>query len=385
VSLRAHVLWAFCLSALAVCACAPEKDLVALRRTASLCGDAGCPTSTDAGCPTCVDAGCSTCTDASYPTCGAADSCMTDARCADAAICRPPAPTGICSTRACSALSSQAEFCSDTGSAFALGDGCATSNDNPRFRYAICSLDSLQTQQRLSVRGDVAVDGDVSIEDTANILGTLFYAKTLRQSRPTLLTAERTERGAPRCTPQDGLQLDIANAVKARANDNDNAAAGGAIERMRHFTGDLSLNLPCGRYYVTGLEGTGQVVIHAQGNLALFIDGNVQLERHLRIEAEGTARISVLVSGAFNVAHEGVQLGQLADARHLLAVARQVHLESDGESVIGGALYAPASELLSTHKLSASGALFVGSARLFGETDLDYAPAATFAADSCGP
>lgn len=292
---------------------------------------------------------------------------------------------GECRSRTCSQLSNQAEFCGSNGSAIALGDVCASSTDNPRFQYALCSRDSLQTQQHLTVRGDVAVDGDISIEDTAQVDGTVYFAKSLRESRPALLTADRTEHGAARCTPEDGLSLDIAGAVKAHMSDNDNAAASGMIEKLRHFTGDLSVTLPCGRYYVTGLEGDGQVVIRAQGNLALFIDGNVQLERHLRVEAEGEARVSILVNGAFNVAHEGVELGTTADARHLLAVTRQVHLESDGQSVIGGVLYAPTSELLVTHKLSISGAVFVGSGRLFGETTLDFAPAATFAANSCGP
>ena len=388
-SLRASVLLCLTLSALGVNACGPEQDLLALRRTAPIsprsdggslaCGAADSCT-TD---PRCADA--AICKP--EPRCTDADSCTTDPRCVDAAVCRSAAPTGVCSTRACAALGSQADFCGNSGSAFALGDACATTADNPRFRYAICSLGSLQTQEPLSVRGDVAVDGDVSIEDTAEIQGTLYYAKALRQSRPDLLTAERTEQGPARCTPQDGLQLDIASAVKARATDNDNALAPSAIERLRHFTGtgDVNISLPCGRYYVTGLEGDGQVLIHAQGNVALFIDGNVQLERRLRIEAEGNARVSLVVNGAFNVAREGLQLGQLADSRHLLAVARQVHLEADGESVIGGALYAPASEVLITHKLSLSGALFMNSGRLFGETALTYAPAVTLAADSCGP
>ena len=266
----------------------------------------------------------------------------------------------------------------------ALGDICASPDDNPRFRYVLCSLDSVQTQKPLTVEGDIAADGDVSIEDSANIAGALYYTGALRETRPGLLSADQTERGSARCTPPEGLRLDIAALVKAHINDNDNAAVRSSIEQLRHFTGDLSVTLPCGRYYVTGLEGNGGVTIRAQGHVALFIDGNVQLEKRLTVEAEGTARVSLVVNGAFNVARGGLGLGKLADARHLLLVARQVHLEAEGDSVIGGALYAPASELLSTHKLSVFGSLFVGSARLFGETNLSYAPAVSFAADSCG-
>ncbi|MET0390057.1 MAG: hypothetical protein ABW321_29065 [Polyangiales bacterium] len=352
-------LWA---AALLLTACSPQSDLV------GLLGAAAPPAP-----PACEDpAGC--------PNCGAADSC-SDPRCADAEVCQVEMPHGECSGRSCLAAASRVEFCSRDGSAVALGDTCASETANPRFSYALCVQEELVTQGALEVNGDVAVDGDtVNFEGDTVIRGALRYSDAEPQDNGRW-TAERTERTEPSCVLDGALAFDLDSAVEAHRNEHDNTLAPAAFASISHFSGDQRIELPCGRYYVTGVEGNGALTLHALGHVALFVDGNVQLERGFQITTEPGARVSVIVRGAFHVLG-GFLLGAVNEPRHVLAVGGQLHLEGE-PSKIGGVLYVPASDLLSAAPLEVAGAVFVKISKLNDTTVIRYAPEGVFAADGC--
>jgi hypothetical protein len=369
---RGGALWACSLFALLAAACSPQTDFVGRLKLQR--HDSG--QDPDA------------CSDAMpcQPQCGAADSCTSDARCADASICRPSTPNGECRGRACGALDSQSALCAQEGPALVVGDGCASATANPHFRYALCIRSQLVTQASLRVDGDVAIDGkgqSISFGGPVTIQGTLRYGGVAPQrsgGTPDIMSQQASAQ--PSCGLASGAELDIAGAVSARANDNDNSGADSALSKLPHFRGDMELDLPCGRYVVSGIEGDGAVTIHAQGNVALLVAGDVNLDKGLHIDAVAGARITLIVHGAFNVLGGGFSLGDLASARHLLAVSGQVHLATD--SHLGGVLYAPEGELLAeSGPLEIRGAVFIRRGALNDATTIQYDAQDTFAADGC--
>jgi hypothetical protein len=289
----------------------------------------------------------------------------------------------MCSGRSCSALLDSAAFCRSGGVALALGDGCDSPTDNPRFRNALCTRSELTTQGELRIKGDVAVDGaQVNFGAPTMVEGTLRYSGSLEASTYAP-AAFASLMAAPSCGQQPGVLLDISDAVQRRATDNDNAnpQATAQLLAIEHFTTPTSISLPCGRYYVEAIDGLDALSIHAQGNVALFVGGSVQLQRGFQITADLGARVTLVVNGAFHVTG-GFNLGDLATGRHVLVAAAQINLDG-GNSTIGGDVYAPNDELLSVGTLDIHGAVFVNSGRLNNTTTIQYSDDAA-EADGCG-
>ena len=367
-------------------ACAPQLDLVALRRTAQDCeAQSTCepPTEPDAGPePT--------------PSCDATNSCEPaeveppDASmpgCPGAPACEPPPPEASkerCETRACAPTAPRDEFCDTGGLVFTLGDSCQNEDSNPEFRYALCSQTDLIVKAPLTIQGSVAVDRDVNISSEVSIDGEVRYAGALHEIDGGKLNARSTLPSQPTCALPEALRADVAASVRARATDNDNDGALEQLALLSQWSGQQTVTLPCGRYHLNEIDGAGSLTIRATGNLALFVDGSLSAKQGLRIIAPEAARVSLVVNGSVHIIG-GLQLGELSDARHLLMAAGQIHLEQ-GSNSIGGVLYTQLQDILLVGgTLDVNGAVFAHRAQLEGTTHVTLAPAVTTAGDDCSP
>jgi hypothetical protein len=287
----------------------------------------------------------------------------------------------VCGDRLCDNAPSQGEFCSQDGSLLVLGDSCSSEASNPQFRFALCSRDELVTGAAFHAVGDIAVDGVPNFGAATSIDGALLYSGVA----PTCvcsIEATHITQSAANCARAMGGLLDIVQTVRERATDNDNDSAPASLSRLSNVATAMAVTLPCGRYYVPAIEGSGGLTIHALGNLALFVDGRVRLDGGLSIDAPAGARVTLVVNGAFHITG-GFKLGDASTARHVLAVASQVFLEG-GDNVIGGSVYVPYDQLLlSSGQLTVHGAAFVLNANLQGTTELQYAQDPGLAAQNC--
>lgn len=371
--------------------CERQLDLVALRHnTARGCDASGtCPeTSTkDAGRtpePSC-DAT-NTCVPEQPPDPGKEPEQTAQPPCAGAPACSPPPPiVEQCDTRVCASTSQSDDFCAGDGLVLTLGDGCENQDTNPEFRYALCSETDLIVKAPLHVTGSVAVDNIASLSAEVQVDGDLRYGRVQYPPGGAEAKARSTVQSTTTCVLPSTLDLDVALTVQARATDNDNAQASEELSRLARWTGEQSITLPCGRYYLSEIDGGGgSMTVNATGNVALFVDGGVSAKQGLQIRATPSARVSLVVNGSVHVIG-GFQLGELADARHLLLAASQIHLEQ-GKNTIGGVLYAQTEDVLLVNgTLDVNGAVFAHRAQLEGATNVVHAPAAATATESCQP
>ena len=380
--LRALILAPLCASL----ACQPQLDLVALRRTPQSCETAStCPD------PSPRDAG-----RQPDPSCDATNSCdptevePPDAPappCPGAPGCPPPQEQEAlerCETRVCAPTDQSDAFCGGDGLIFALGDGCADEDSNPEFRYALCSETDLIVKAPLQVSGSVAVDNGAHLSSEVMINGELRFAGSLHETTGSKLTASATVQAQPTCTLPEALRADVAGSVQARASDHDNDRAVDQLALLSRWSGQQSVTLPCGRYYLSEIDGAGSMTINAAGNVAIFVDGSVSATQGLKIVAAPSARVSLVVNGSVHIIG-GLQLGELSDARHLLLAAGQIHLEQ-GSSSIGGVLYTQTKDLLLVNgTLDVNGAVFAHRAQLEGATHVTLARAAATAGEQCKP
>ena len=70
--------------------------------------------------------------------------------------------------------------------------------------------------------------------------------------------------------------------VQARANDNDNDRATDQLALLAQWSGQQSITLPCGRYHLSEIDGSGSMTINAQGNVAIFVDGALSAKQGLK-------------------------------------------------------------------------------------------------------
>jgi hypothetical protein len=286
-------------------------------------------------------------------------------------------PTTACVNRACDQLETRTSLCDATAAPLALGDSCASSTSNPSFRFALCSEGGLVTQAPLQIDGDVSVDAkEATFGAEANIDGVLLYAGSADTS---MLHATFVERTSPNCGI--GAELDVGALVRSFAGDHDNGGEG--LDKLHNFTGDMSLTLHCGRYYVAGIAGDGKLTVHVDGNVALFVDGNVDLPSGFVFDAPDPAQVTLVVNGQMNV--NGLVIGDSDADRHWLVIGGgpQLHLDS-GTNIIGGSLYAPGVQLVTKASLQVNGVVFVGRAQLDGMLTVHARRAALAAANSCG-
>jgi hypothetical protein len=372
--------------------CERQVDLVALRHnTARSCDASGtCPdTSTkDAGRVT-------------EPDCDATNTCVREPNppeagkeamqtakppCAGAPACSPPPPVvQRCETRVCESSAQSDNFCAGDGGVLTLGDGCASQDKNPEFRYALCSETDLIVKAPLHVTGNVAVDSIASLSAEVQIEGDLRYGRLQSEPGTPEPITQSTVQATMTCTLPSALSLDVAKTIQARASDNDNDQASEELARLAHWNGEQTISLPCGRYYLSEIDGgDGSMTVNATGNVVLFVDGSVSAKQGLQLRAAAGSRISLVVNGSVHVIG-GLQLGELSDARHLLLASRQIHLEQ-GKNTIGGVLYSQTEDVLLVNgTLDVKGALFAHRAQLEGATSVVHAAAEAVAADSCQP
>jgi hypothetical protein len=340
------------------CAACGATDVVATSHKSALPCDDHDATACDAGVGAPQDAG------------GDADSAS------DAAV------QSSCRPRVCSALASSDAFCRSNGSAVQVGDTCSTNRElPPQSRYALCSCTDLvstltftadaftSTLQRpapdaadLGVNGELDLSGSGRIDGVIHVVGKSQLASTLQADAV-------VEATLPPCACETARLLDVAALVRAHKQNHDNAREGLSETMLDGFRGTKELNLPCGRYFFTRVKSENQLIIRARGNVAIFVESNVELNDSLQIVSEDdTSRVSVFVAGQ---ARTGGSLSMNGDPNGKARV--NLYLQGDGTLDLTGAvditgnLYAPHAELVTTGPLQIYGSLFVRRAAFGGE------------------
>jgi hypothetical protein len=259
----------------------------------------------------------------------------------------------------------------------------------------------------VSVGGDLAVGGAVGRPGTAVRVGgsariagdvavaSLAVAGTLTAPAGATLSpgvtadggvmAGAVEVAAPcRCAASDAA-LDVAAVVAQHRATNDDAAIGLAPDALSAVDGARTLALPCGRFYLERIQGSGTVTLRAQGRAALFVGAGISLAGALAVELDPGAELDLFVAGSVNLPAT-LRLGDTARPSAL-----RVWLAAPGAiGVPAGALwsanlYAPAADLAVGGPLDLYGAVMVGHVVVSAPLSIHYDRAIASAADRCSP
>lgn len=224
------------------------------------------------------------------------------------------------------------------------------------------------------VAGDAGIGGDVALDvlEVGGVVSVPVGNRLEVNAPPARLRREPVGPFEPPC-PCGPPARDVSASAHYHASANDNARIGLSPQALVDVADTRTLELDCGRFYLTGLRGSGRVSFSLRGRGALFVDGNVDIgELELRLEDDAQWDVLIkgdlLLRGAFN-------LGSSQAPSHLrLYVGQSVRLTPAPGRSLSAALYAPRAGVELGAALDMAGALFVRALSAGAGLSLRYDP-----------
>jgi hypothetical protein len=179
----------------------------------------------------------------------------------------------------------------------------------------------LTASSPMTVRQELHAGADVSVHmctvsDDAFIVGNatgnpMTIGKTLYQTpgaTHTGVTAAavvpKTVTVPPPCSCSPSAILPVAAIVASKKTMNDNALIGLDAGLLTGANPPQRLDLPCGEYYLTGIQTSIAVTIVAHGHTAIYIDGDLIASSPITITLDPAAELDVFISGTIKASQK---------------------------------------------------------------------------------
>jgi hypothetical protein len=245
---------------------------------------------------------------------------------------------------------------------------------------------SVSTNSGVDVGEDAYVEGDFNSTNSSHVAGTLHIPQdaTIDSSvsygdidhGPVDVTEPCGE-----CAPDD--RIPVADIVAAHSANNDNAAIGLDPDVFNNSTGAKRLDLPCGRYYLTSIEGTSAPTIVAHGNTALLIGGDIDTTQEVTISLTPDAQLDIFVAGSVEVTG-GLNLGSPNYPASLrVYIGGQNGFRTTSRTEVSGFFYAVPGGINITGGMEVFGGVYTQSIGTTSGNDIHFDRHVLVAGESC--
>ncbi|MEM9860288.1 MAG: hypothetical protein AAF938_01630 [Myxococcota bacterium] len=273
----------------------------------------------------------------------------------------------------------------DVGGSLVVGSAAPLefTGTSPRIGGDLASGGPVRFQGRLRVERDVRVAsvGGVGTLEVGRDLYTASGRADATRSDVGGRTVAAAVSVAPPCACGD--TLDIRGAVDAARFANDNDEVGLEADDFEGIVGTEERTLPCGRFFLTGLSGTGQLTLVVEGRTALYIDGDFTLQGGLQLELAEGAEIDVFLTGDLSSTGR-IEFGdRSAPAKARIYVGGRGEIDITGNGAFVGNLYAPSATIRSTGGTEVFGALLGQNIEARGSLVVHYDRAITRTGEEC--
>ena len=252
----------------------------------------------------------------------------------------------------------------------------------------------------LSGRGDFRAAGDVTVVGSTNVVRNAWLSGSFLGLGPATIGGELHHTGSvtalplhaatditepvtisPLCPCQADELLDVADLVDQVAQQNDNALFGIDASTLESGAEPRELTLPCGRFYLTRIGGSGKVTIHVAGLVAVFIGDSIDLDEALTVDLAAGAEVDIFVRGNLRAT------GPINVANQEHPAAGRIYVGGTNEITLLspwiGNLYAPRAPVKSDTALEVWGAIFSGEFVSQGQANFIFDRAMGLAGRSC--
>ena len=176
--------------------------------------------------------------------------------------------------------------------------------------------------------------------------------------------------------------IPVADIVAAGKTNNDNATI--KLDPGIMSTNPGRVDLPCGRYYITGFSGGGTIVAH--GSTVLFVDGSISASGDLTITvADSSSALDVFVTGTIT-ATSTFNLGSPQfPALTRLYIGGTQPLDIQSTLKIGAEIWAGNAVVNWESETDVWGAIFAGDLHVLSSLRLHHDQGITVAGENCEP
>jgi hypothetical protein len=233
--------------------------------------------------------------------------------------------------------------------------------------------DSFTISGDISIRDDVYARNDVTGAGTVHVGGKVVAGGTVDVTGDFSVAGaiEHQVMAADPCGCDPAAMFDVLAAVADARTSNDDAAHNLAADAFA--TGaPPTLTLQTGRYYFEHVTSIGQTKIVADGHVAVYIDGGLDLVGDEQLVLAPGATLDVYVSG--DVGQSGVVAlgGNPPSSFRLFVGGARAVLAASGDQAWSGLIYAPTAWVTVAGRTNLSGALFAGRLDHSGDFDVWY-------------
>ena len=267
--------------------------------------------------------------------------------------------------------------------------GALTINNRVSAGVDLLLADTLSANVGATVGRNAQINGDVKCNGAAGslkITGNLTYPSTRTLTATSPIIGSTTRNNVSVAAPCDCAAnsiFNIAGYVTERATSNDNAAIGLDAGQLTNFSGDQTLNLTCGRFYLSRIGGAGKLTLNVSGRTALFIGGDVNLTNDFTVNLGASGELDLFINGGLTSSAPLVFGNKDAPARVRLYMGGSRNINLAAGSTIYGNIYAPESALVTSGALTVYGAIFVRSFNPSSSVTIHHDVAILRAADDC--
>jgi hypothetical protein len=252
----------------------------------------------------------------------------------------------------------------DGGPAVTLGGGVSAGGT---IAHDVHSAADVQVDGKYLVGGSVWANGNVTLGPGGSlaVLGTLTVptGDFTAGVQATVVNAPVASTAPCSCA----APVDIAAVVAAYASGSDDSLIGLATNES--LTGAVAL--PCGRYYVAGIDGD-TVALQVDGRVALFVAGDIAVTQDLSIELAPGAELDLFVAGSVSIMG-GFEIGNAdSPSRTRMYVGGATLALSANASPLAANIYAPNAVLELASDLEMWGSIFADHVQLSGDFAIHY-------------
>jgi len=189
------------------------------------------------------------------------------------------------------------------------------------------------------------------------------------------------------CACNDDQQLDIAAIIKEAESDNHNVEAGFDSNRFENVTGIETVQLPCGRFFLSRINVVGSLTLTVNGRSALFISGDLTASSLFSLVMGQDATLDVFIGGKLSLSSLQTFGALTRPANLRVYVAGDQPTTLSGLTTFVGSLYAPRSRVELGGIQTVCGSIFAGDfeTSTSATTSILYDTSLLYQGDDCNP